>query len=155
MSAPAQPPAVVKKPAAARGDSERKHASSPRPGRDRESILVVEDEPLNRQVITRYLGVSGYRVWSAERGDEGLEVALRENPDLVVLDYQLPGLNGLELVARLREQRRSMAVVMMSAYDLRPAERKLKTFGNHVRGPGRSFLRLGPKHRGANGKPPP
>jgi CheY-like chemotaxis protein len=88
------------------------------------SILLIEDEPLNRQVITRYLGVLGYRVRQAERGDEGLNLALEEEPDLLILDRQLPGLEGLDLVSRLREEGRSTPVVMISAYDISPADQK-------------------------------
>ncbi len=96
----------------------------PRRRRRHQSILVIEDEPLNRQVIARYLGVLGYRVSQAERGDEGLDLALREEPDLVLIDRQLPGLEGLELVSRLRAAGRSTPVVMMSAYEITPADRK-------------------------------
>ncbi len=94
-------------------------------GRDqRKTILVVEDEPLNRQVITRYLGVLGYRVIQADRGDDGLALALEEDPELIILDNQLPGLNGLEIVERLRVEGYPTPVVMMSAYDFAPRERK-------------------------------
>ncbi len=91
----------------------------------RKSILIVEDEPLNRQVITRYLGVLGYRVLQSDRGDEGLALALKEDPDLIILDNQLPGLDGLEIVERLRGEGYPNPVIMMSAYDFSPRERRL------------------------------
>jgi len=96
----------------------------PRRRDQRKSILIVEDEPLNRQVITRYLGILGYRVLQADRGDDGLALALREDPDLLILDNQLPGLDGVEIVERLRQEGYPNPVVMMSAYDFPPRERK-------------------------------
>lgn len=96
----------------------------PRRRRRHKTILLIEDEPLNRQVIARYLGLLGYRVCQAERGDEGLAAALRNEPDLILLDRQLPGLKGIDLVSRLREAGRTTPVVMMSAYEILPGERK-------------------------------
>ncbi len=103
---------------------ESRDDSRPRRRDQRKTILIVEDEPLNRQVITRYLGVLGYRVLQADRGDEGLALALKEDPDLVILDNQLPGLDGLEIAARLREEGYPTPIIMMSAYDFSPRERK-------------------------------
>ena len=104
---------------------ERESRSSSRRRRDsRKTVLIVEDEPLNRQVIKRYLGILGYRVLQAERGDDGLDLAREETPDLVILDNHLPGLSGIEVAARLREEGFSRPMVMMSAYDLSPRKRK-------------------------------
>ena len=87
-------------------------------------ILIVEDEPLNRQVITRYFGLLGYRVLQADRGDDGLALALKEDPDVILLDNQLPGMNGIELCRRLREHGRHTPVMLMSAYELSPSRLK-------------------------------
>jgi CheY-like chemotaxis protein len=84
----------------------------------RKSILIVEDEPLNRQVITRYFGLLGFRVLQADRGDVGLSVALAEAPDVILLDNQLPGMNGIELCRQLREHKMGTPVMLMSAYEL-------------------------------------
>ncbi len=95
------------------------------PRRDyRKTILIVEDEPLNRQVITRYFGLLGYRVLQADRGDDGLALALKEVPDVILLDNQLPGMNGIELCRNLREQGRHTPVMLMSAYELSPQKLK-------------------------------
>ncbi len=67
------------------------------------TILVVEDEASIRTVARAYLEQSGFRVLLAENGLTGLELALRERPDLVVLDLNLPGMDGMEVAARLRE----------------------------------------------------
>ena len=90
----------------------------------RKTILIVEDEPLNRQVITRYFGLLGFRVLQADRGDVGLSVALAENPDVILLDNQLPGMNGIDLCRKLREHKMGTPVMLMSAYEL--SSQKLK-----------------------------
>lgn len=87
---------------------------------NRRTILVVEDEPLNRQVITRYFGLLGYRVIQADRGDTGLKIALAENPDVILLDNHLPRMSGIELCRRLKQQNRQIPVILMSAYELSP-----------------------------------
>jgi two-component system, OmpR family, phosphate regulon response regulator PhoB len=81
------------------------------------SILIVEDEePLS--LLLRYnLEAEGYRVEVCSRGDEA-EVQLREErPDLVLLDWMLPGLSGIELCRRLRQRREtaSLPVIMLTA----------------------------------------
>ncbi len=109
---------------AARLDAVSREGYQPRRGAPGKSILIVEDEPLNRQVITRYFGLLGYRVLQAERGDEGLKLALEESPDAIILDNQLPGLDGIDICQRLREEGRQTPVMLMSAYDLPLTERK-------------------------------
>ncbi len=78
------------------------------------SILVVEDELSIRTVARAYLEQAGYRVLLAENGPAGLELALHEQPDLVVLDLNLPGMDGMELAARLRE-RSDVFILMLTA----------------------------------------
>jgi DNA-binding response OmpR family regulator len=66
------------------------------------TILVVDDEPSIREVVSIYLGRAGYRVLVAEDGQTALEILEREPPDLVVLDLMLPEVDGLEITRRLR-----------------------------------------------------
>ena len=65
-------------------------------------ILVVEDNPLNLKLVRDVLEHAGYDVVDAETGEEGIEVAAREHPDLVLMDLQLPGIDGTEALQRLR-----------------------------------------------------
>ena len=85
-------------------------ASAPR-------ILVVEDESDLALLLAYNLGAEGYVVGSMERGDEA-ELRLAENPpDLVILDWMLPGVSGLEICRRLRarENTRTLPVIMLTA----------------------------------------
>ncbi len=65
-------------------------------------VLVVDDEPMVREVVTAYLEQDGYVVQSAATGTEALDVLRAGPPDLVVLDVMLPGVDGLEILRRLR-----------------------------------------------------
>ena len=67
-----------------------------------QTILVIEDDRQIRTVIQGYLEQAGYRVLSSGNGADGLALAQREKPSLLVLDLMLPGLDGLEIARRLR-----------------------------------------------------
>jgi DNA-binding response OmpR family regulator len=69
----------------------------------RGSILVVDDEPTIADVVSRYLERAGYSARTAPDGLSALRCAGEERPDLVVLDLMLPGMDGLEVMSRLRE----------------------------------------------------
>ena len=64
-------------------------------------ILVVDDSPAERHVISELLVRSGYQVITAENGEEGIEKARREKPDLILMDVVMPGLNGYQATRTL------------------------------------------------------
>lgn len=67
-------------------------------------ILYIEDNPDNRLLVRRVLMAEGYEVLEAEDGMMGIEVAMREQPDLVLMDMNLPRLDGYTLTERMREK---------------------------------------------------
>ena len=79
-------------------------------------ILVVDDEPAIRDTMRMILEYDGYEVIVAGSGQEGLAVAEREYPDLVFLDIKMPGLDGLEVLSRLRGTNETLPVVIISAH---------------------------------------
>jgi len=80
-------------------------------------ILVIEDNATNLQLMAYLLSAFGYKVLTATTGEEGLEAARRESPDLIVCDVQLPGLDGYEVARRLKRHSalRTMPLVAVTA----------------------------------------
>ncbi|ONI90651.1 DNA-binding response regulator [Actinosynnema sp. ALI-1.44] len=77
-------------------------------------VLVVDDDETVRDVVRRYLELAGHEVTLAGDGEQALELVARSEPDLIVLDLMLPGIDGLEVCRRIR-QRSAVPVVMLTA----------------------------------------
>ncbi len=94
-------------------------------------ILVVEDNPKNMKLVTDLLAYRGHRVLTAVDGESGIEKAVREVPDLILMDIQLPGLDGLSATARLKSDDRtaSIPVLAVTAHALRGDSRKIRLAG--------------------------
>ena len=84
-------------------------------------ILVVEDNPLNLKLVRDVLTVSGYEVVEAQSGEEGVALAATCAPDLVLMDLQLPGIDGYEALRLLRQDPRlgGVPVVAVTAFAMR------------------------------------
>ncbi|MDO5697325.1 MAG: response regulator transcription factor [Dermatophilus congolensis] len=80
-------------------------------------LLVVEDEPSIRELLATSLKFAGFEVFTAADGGEAIEVAEREQPDLVVLDVMLPDMDGFAVTKRLRDRGRLMPIVFVTARD--------------------------------------
>jgi DNA-binding response OmpR family regulator len=83
--------------------------------KNHERILIVEDELPMRRALADCLEGEGYRVMTAENGASGLERAVKENPDLILLDVMMPKLDGFALCAELRRLEKRMPVLMLTA----------------------------------------
>lgn len=81
-------------------------------------ILLVEDFDDTRLMTKLWLTRKGYRVIEAEDGNEAVEFAQREHPDLIIMDMMMPGLNGLDATRQIREYQslRKTPIVAVSAY---------------------------------------
>jgi DNA-binding response OmpR family regulator len=80
-----------------------------------ERVLVVEDDPTLRMSLRATLRSAGYHVEVAGTGPEGLEAALDDPPDLVLLDVMLPGMNGFEICERIRDRHADLPILMVTA----------------------------------------
>lgn len=78
-------------------------------------VLLVEDEPDVALVAATVLEESGYHVTVASDGHEGLEIALQEQPELVVTDFMMPCLSGLEMIERLRQAGFDRPIILTTA----------------------------------------
>ena len=81
------------------------------------SVLVVEDEPAQRAVLTYNLESEGFRVVEAENGEEALLLVSEEPPDVIVLDWMLPSVSGIEVCRQLkmRKETQALPIIMLSA----------------------------------------
>jgi two-component system, OmpR family, alkaline phosphatase synthesis response regulator PhoP len=77
-------------------------------------ILIIDDEPSIVNLVSAYLKPEGYEVYTASDGPSGLKAAKAYKPDLVVLDIMLPGMDGLELLSRLRRES-DVYVILLTA----------------------------------------
>ena len=84
---------------------------------DQPSVLVVEDEPAQREVLAYNLEAEGFHVMRAESGDDALLFVDEQAPDVIVLDWMLPGVSGIEVCRRLksRPETRGVPIIMLSA----------------------------------------
>jgi DNA-binding response OmpR family regulator len=80
-------------------------------------VLVVEDDPIIRTTVAYALKRAGFDTIESGDGAEGLELARRERPDLVVLDLMLPGLDGYRFAEEVRRTDKDVAIVMVTALD--------------------------------------
>jgi two-component system response regulator AtoC len=82
------------------------------------SVLVVDDEELTLRTVSRGLRAEGFEVLTAPAGEEALKVFAEEKPDLVLLDIVLPGIDGVEVLRRMKQTNPVAIILMMSAYHM-------------------------------------
>jgi len=85
---------------------------------NKKRILVVEDNETNMYLISFILKSRGYEIIEAKSGEEGVDIAVKERPDLILMDIQLPGIDGLEATKRIRksEAAREIPIVALTSY---------------------------------------
>ncbi len=82
-------------------------------------ILVVEDDLVSQRVVSVRLEISGYKVITAEDGEEGLKKAREEKPDLLILDLMMPKMNGYEVCRMLKfdDKYKDIPIIVLSSLD--------------------------------------
>ncbi len=95
------------------------------------TILVVEDNPANMKLVAFLLTQAGYAVISAADAEVGLTMARDEHPDLILMDVQLPGMDGIEAVALLKadERTRRIPVICLTALAMKGDEERIRASG--------------------------
>lgn len=96
-----------------------------------ETILIVEDNPLNMELVRDILEARGYAVLEANTAQEGIEIAQQHKPALVLMDVQLPGMDGLTATRLLRQDSNlsSLCVVALTAHAMKGDEEKVLEAG--------------------------
>lgn len=94
-------------------------------------ILVVEDQEDNRQIVRDLLVASGYELIEATTGEEGLALAEKERPDLILMDIQLPGLDGYEVTRRIKSNKAlgHIPIIAVTSYALSGDDQKAYAAG--------------------------
>lgn len=94
-------------------------------------ILVVEDNPSNMKLAVLLLGKSGHGVIQAFDAEEGIRLAKAQLPDLVLMDVQLPGMDGLEATRRLKadEATRGIRIIALTAFAMKQDEDRIRSAG--------------------------
>jgi two-component system, cell cycle response regulator DivK len=96
-----------------------------------EPILIVDDNPLNLKLIRVLLGAEGYNVRTCGDAEEALATLQGFRPALILMDIQLPGIDGLELTRRLKADpaTRDIMIVALTAYAMKGDEEKARAAG--------------------------
>jgi two-component system, cell cycle response regulator DivK len=94
-------------------------------------ILVVEDQPDNRQIIRDMLVPTDYEIIEVENGEQALAVVAKERPDLILMDIQLPVMDGYEATRRIKADPalRSIPIIAVTSYALSGEEMKARAAG--------------------------
>jgi two-component system, cell cycle response regulator DivK len=94
-------------------------------------ILVVEDQPDNRRILRDLLGNAGYELIEAETGEEALTALEAQRPDLILMDIQLPVMDGYEATRRIRSkpELKSIPIIAVTSYALAGDEAKALAVG--------------------------
>ena len=94
-------------------------------------ILVVEDQEDNRQIIRDLLSATDYEIMEAESGEQALEAVAKQRPDLILMDIQLPGMDGYEATRRIKADPalRSIPIIAVTSYALSGEEQKARAAG--------------------------
>ena len=89
-------------------------------------ILVVEDQPDNRQIIRDMLAPTGYEITEVENGEEALVAIAKQRPDLILMDIQLPVMDGYEATRRIKADPalRSIPIIAVTSYALSGRKRR-------------------------------
>lgn len=93
------------------------------------TILVVEDNALNLKLVRDVLGHAGYRVLEAGDAERGIALAREEAPDLILMDIQLPGIDGVEALGRLRQDEATAGIPVVALTALAMKEDRERFLG--------------------------
>lgn len=97
----------------------------------KKTVLVIEDNPKNMRLISYALERAGYQVVGATSGEEGVIIAIREKPFFIIMDIQLPGIDGMEATRRIRASSANgdIPIIAITSYAMRGDREKLLAVG--------------------------
>jgi PleD family two-component response regulator len=95
-------------------------------GSEKQTILIIEDDLDVAEMLNAYFRVQGYEVLTSDLGERGVEAAVTSSPDLIILDIHLPDIDGFEVAARLRANRRTQNIPIIFLTDKRQRVDRIK-----------------------------
>ena len=95
------------------------------------TILIIEDDPKNRKLLAELLAVKGYRILEAHNGKQGLEQAVAHAPDLILMDIQMPEMDGYGAIQALKGDLRTRAIPawVLTSYAMPEDEARIRACG--------------------------
>ena len=89
-------------------------------------VLVIEDHEDNRRIVRDLITASGYDLLEASTGEEGIELATKEKPDIILMDIQLPGMDGYEVTRRIKSDTslKDIPIIAVTSYALSGDDQK-------------------------------
>lgn len=93
------------------------------------NVLLIDDEPDYSDTMGFYLMAKGYKVRTAPSGRDGIEEIKKERPDIVFLDFLMPGMDGVETLKEIRSFEKELPVIMVTAYASDEKVQTAKSFG--------------------------
>jgi DNA-binding NtrC family response regulator len=93
------------------------------------SILIVDDQKDFCTVLSDSLSQDHYRVFTAFNGKMALQLVKKEKPDLMLLDIKMPGMDGIEVLRKIKKMKKEIAVIMFTAYGTLETARKAMKLG--------------------------
>ncbi len=94
-------------------------------------VLVIEDNKINMKLVRTLLQIGKYEIIEAEDAETGIELAKKEHPDMILMDIQLPGIDGFEATAILKSQpdTKDIPIVALTSYAMDGDKKKAKEVG--------------------------
>ena len=95
------------------------------------TVLIVEDNPKNMKLMRDLMGMHGHRTLEAPDGPAGLDMALQHRPDLILMDIQLPTMDGYEVTRRLKaqEETKHIPIIAVTSFAMRGEEDRAREAG--------------------------
>lgn len=95
------------------------------------SILIIEDNPMNMRLAQLILETAGHEVLQADNAQDGLEIARSQSPAMILMDIQLPGMDGLTATRLLKQdvQTRHIKIIALTAFAMKGDEEKMRAAG--------------------------
>jgi len=90
------------------------------------TVLIIDDTPENRLLLSSQLGMEGYHIIQASDGPNGIKLAEEHNPDVVLLDVMMPGMDGFEVCKRLKKESKTLLIPVIMVTALRNVQRRIE-----------------------------